>query len=99
MAMPATERKEWMEHAACRETDAEMFFPVGTTGASLEQINRAVAICSVCNALDQCLNFALQTNQEFGVWGGYAEDDRRRLRKRWLAERRRQATSRATSPA
>ena len=95
MAMTAAEPKEWMENAPCRDTDPEMFFPVGTTGASLEQINRAVAICSVCLAADECLNFALHTNQEFGVWGGYAEDDRRRLRKRWLAERRRKATSAA----
>ncbi len=99
MALTAAEPKEWMESAACRDTDPEMFFPIGTTGASVDQINRAVAICSVCEALDACLNFALRTNQEFGVWGGYAEDDRRRLRKRWLAERRRRATDKATSAA
>jgi WhiB family redox-sensing transcriptional regulator len=95
MALTAAEPKQWMENAACRDTDPDMFFPVGTTGASLEQISRATAICSICAAADACLNFALQTNQEFGVWGGYAEDDRRRLRKRWLAERRRKATSAA----
>ena len=95
MALSATEPKEWMENAACRDTDPEMFFPVGTTGSSLDQINRAVSVCSVCHAVDECLSFALQTNQEFGVWGGYAEDDRRRLRKRWLAEKRKKATSAA----
>ncbi|MEE8330145.1 MAG: WhiB family transcriptional regulator [Acidimicrobiia bacterium] len=99
MAVTAAEPKDWMEYAACRDTDAEMFFPVGTTGVSLEQINRAISICTVCAAADECLNFALHTNQEFGVWGGYAEDDRRRLRKRWLAERRRKATDKATSAA
>ena len=41
---------------------------------------------------EECLNYALETNQEAGVWGGYAEDERRRLRKRWLAERRRRAS-------
>jgi len=99
MVMAAAEPKEWMEGAACRDTDPDMFFPVGTTGASLEQINRALSICSICRAADNCLDFALHTNQEFGVWGGYAEDDRRRLRKRWLAERRRNATDKATSAA
>ena len=39
-----------------------------------------------------CLLYALETNQESGVWGGYAEDERRRLRKRWLADRRRRAS-------
>ncbi len=40
---------------------------------------------------EDCLQYALESNQEAGVWGGYQEDDRRRLRKRWLAERRRRA--------
>ena len=30
-----------------------------------------------------CLQFALTTNQEDGVWGGYSEDERRELRRRW----------------
>jgi WhiB family transcriptional regulator, redox-sensing transcriptional regulator len=29
----------------------------------------------------ECLEFALATNQEAGVWGGHTEDERRRLRK------------------
>ena len=40
---------------------------------------------------DECLQYALESNQEAGVWGGYPEDERRRLRKRWLAERRRRS--------
>ncbi len=85
--------KEWQERSACRDSDPELFFPVGTTGAAIHQIERAMAICSVCEVTDSCLQYALETNQEFGVWGGYPEDDRRRLRKRWLAEKRRVATS------
>ena len=69
-----------------------LFFPVGTTGPAVEQIEAAVAICNTCMVREDCLQYALETNQESGVWGGYAEDDRRRLRKRWLAERRRRAS-------
>lgn len=87
--MPAV--REWQEVSACRDTDPEMFFPVGTTGTAANQIQRALAICSVCEVQEPCLQFALETNQEFGVWGGYPEDDRRRLRKRWLADRRKAA--------
>ena len=69
-----------------------MFFPVGTTGQALDNIERAKAICTTCTVQEECLDYALNTNQEAGVWGGYAEDERRRLRKRWLAERRRRAS-------
>ncbi len=81
---------DWRELSACRDSDPELFFPVGTTGPAVEQIAKAKAICAVCSVQEECLRYALETNQEAGVWGGYPEDDRRRLRKRWLAERRRQ---------
>ncbi len=80
----------WRELSACRDSDPSLFFPIGTTGPAVEQIEKAQMICSICSVREACLQYALVTNQEAGVWGGYAEDDRRRLRKRWLAERRRQ---------
>ncbi len=83
---------DWRDVAACRDSDPSMFFPIGTTGPALDQIAIAKAICSQCQVQEDCLQYALVTNQEAGVWGGYAEDERRRLRKRWLAERRRRAS-------
>lgn len=88
----AAERGQWQEESACRSSDPEMFFPVGTTGQALDNIERAKLICATCAVQEECLDYALNTNQEAGVWGGYAEDERRRLRKRWLAERRRRAS-------
>jgi WhiB family redox-sensing transcriptional regulator len=81
---------DWRELASCRDSDPDLFFPVGTTGTAADQIEMAVAICVTCTVREECLQYALETNQEAGVWGGFAEDDRRRLRKRWLAERRKQ---------
>ena len=43
----------------------------------------------------ECLEFALATNQEAGVWGATSEDERRKLRKAWLARRRRATLRRA----
>ena len=85
-------RTEWREIAACRDSEPTLFFPIGTTGLAVEQIEEAKGICADCVVTEDCLQYALQTNQEAGVWGGYAEDERRRLRKRWLAERRRAAS-------
>ena len=80
---------DWRDVAACRDTDPDLFFPVGTTGPAIEQIEAAKAVCRQCDAMSQCLEFALETNQESGVWGGTSEEERRRLRKSWLARQRR----------
>ena len=80
---------DWREGAACRDTDPELFFPVGTTGLAVEQIEAAKSVCLACDSQQPCLEFALATNQESGVWGGTSEDERRKLRKAWLAQHRR----------
>ena len=80
---------DWRELAACRDTDPDLFFPVGTTGPALQQIDAAKVVCGQCEAQGPCLEFALATNQESGVWGGTSEEERRRLRKQWLTRQRR----------
>ena len=72
---------DWRDRAACRDTDPDIFFPIGTTGAAIEQIEAAKAICQVCEVQGACLEFALATNQESGVWGGRSEEERRKLRR------------------
>jgi WhiB family redox-sensing transcriptional regulator len=84
---------DWRTNAACRETPPDLFFPVGTTGSATDQIEAAKRVCNQCDAQKSCLEFALATNQESGVWGGTTEDERRKLRKQWLAARRRANTT------
>jgi WhiB family redox-sensing transcriptional regulator len=80
---------DWRDNAACRDTDPELFFPIGTTGPAVEQIESAKIVCFQCDAQPACLDFALATNQESGIWGGTSEEERRKLRKAWLAKQRR----------
>ena len=68
---------EWRDDAICRDTDPELFFPVGTTGHALYQIDRAKEVCTECTVSKQCLDFALDTNQDSGIWGGLTEEERR----------------------
>ena len=84
--------RSWQEAASCRQHEPDLFFPIGSTGPAVDQISVAKAICTACPVREECLTYALESNQEAGIWGGYAEDERRRLRKRWLAERRRRAS-------
>ena len=89
LTLPVTmENEDWRIHSACRDTDPDLFFPVGTTGPAIEQIASAKAVCGECDAQTECLEFALATNQDSGVWGGTSEEERRKLRKVWLARRR-----------
>jgi WhiB family transcriptional regulator, redox-sensing transcriptional regulator len=80
---------DWRDRAACKDTDPDLFFPVGTTGEAIVQIEAAKAVCRQCDARTECLEFALATNQDSGVWGGASEEERRKLRKAWLAAQRR----------
>lgn len=80
---------DWRGGAACRDTAPDLFFPVGTTGTALTQIEAAKSVCRSCPAQEPCLEFALSTNQDSGVWGATSEEERRRLRRQWLQRRRR----------
>ncbi|GAA0448927.1 WhiB family transcriptional regulator [Streptomyces stramineus] len=71
----------WRQHAACREEDPDLFFPIGTGGPALGQAESAKSVCRRCPVQEMCLAWALESGQEFGVWGGTDEIERRALRK------------------
>jgi WhiB family redox-sensing transcriptional regulator len=76
---PAPSDTPWDEYAACRNRDPEIFFPIGTTGAALQQISEARAICARCQVSADCLDEALRLGQNHGVWGGTTPEERRVL--------------------
>lgn len=65
---------DWMDSAACAQVDIDMFFPEkgGSTRA-------AKSICRGCDVDVDCLAYALEHEERFGVWGGLSERERRRL--------------------
>jgi WhiB family redox-sensing transcriptional regulator len=77
------DRASWRESAACQRLDTEIFFPIGKTGLAIAEIRRAKAICARCPVRAACLAYAVETNQEYGIWGGYDEDERRLLRRQF----------------
>lgn len=78
----------WRSDAICRDTDPDLFFPVGTTGLALVQIARAKEVCGECPVQVDCLDYALETNQDSGIWGGLSEEERRVLRRQHVARQR-----------
>ena len=72
---------DWIHRARCKDEDPELFFPVGTTGPAAAQMTAAKAICMLCEVRGECLEWAMATGQDAGVWGGLSEDERRALRR------------------
>lgn len=67
----------WMEDAICAQTDPEAFFP--QRGGSSRQ---AKAVCLACEVRLDCLAYALDRGEQFGIWGGLSEKERRQLETR-----------------
>ena len=67
----------WQADALCAQTDPEAFFP--EKGGSTREAKR---ICESCEVTSECLEYALQNDERFGIWGGLSERERRKLRKR-----------------
>jgi WhiB family redox-sensing transcriptional regulator len=75
----------WRDAAACRETDID-FFPSPEDSAG---ISRAKAVCAACPVAADCLEYAIETRQHEGIWGGHTPKERNRLRRQWMEEVRR----------
>jgi WhiB family redox-sensing transcriptional regulator len=67
---------DWQGKARCTEVDPEIFFP--ERGGSSRA---ARAVCADCEVRLECLEYALNNKEQFGIWGGTSERERRRLRK------------------
>jgi WhiB family redox-sensing transcriptional regulator len=66
----------WQTDALCAQTDPEAFFP--EKGGSTRDAKR---ICTGCVVRAQCLEYALDNDERFGIWGGLSERERRKLRR------------------
>jgi len=67
----------WQTDALCAQTDPEAFFP--EKGGSTRDAKR---ICTSCDVRSECLEYALQNDERFGIWGGLSERERRKLKRR-----------------
>lgn len=66
----------WQADALCAQTDPEAFFP--EKGGSTREAKR---ICEDCEVRSNCLQYALENDERFGIWGGLSERERRKLRR------------------
>ena len=69
----------WQDRALCAQTDPEAFFP--EKGGSTREAKK---VCRSCEVQAECLEFALENDERFGIWGGMSERERRRLKREGL---------------
>ena len=89
--LDASEHLDWQEDAACREYDNIIFFGEDFTETELERQAReahAKSICARCPVAEPCLEFAMETNQKYGIWGGLTDKERASLKRRRARARR-----------
>ncbi len=70
------EKLPWGDDAKCLQADPDTFFP--EKGGSTREAKR---ICMQCQVRDECLDYALENDERFGIWGGLSERERRRLKR------------------
>lgn len=82
-AVPDTRRPaDWRDTARCRDEDPEDWFPIGATPSAKAREHHAKAVCWSCPALQACGQWAIETRQPFGIWGGMSEAERRAVLRR-----------------
>ena len=74
----------WESHAACRDLSSSVFFP--ERGQSTR---KAKQVCRGCEVRTECLAFALESRQKYGIWGGLTGEERRAYMRRTSTNARR----------
>ena len=70
----------WLDRAACRDVDPEIFFPIGRGMLAERQAIQAKVVCQRCPVRPECLKWAQFHASGDGVWAGFDADERRELR-------------------
>lgn len=80
---------DWRKIGSCAGSDTAVFYPEDDKDEGIE----AKGICAHCPVRDACLQYALDTREKNGVWGGHTARDRRRIvRDRQKAARKAKAS-------
>lgn len=72
----------WMQNAACKDEDPEFWFPEydkKDRAVYYAKIDYAVATCGSCSVQKDCLEWALTTETDLGIFGGLLPEERKKL--------------------
>lgn len=66
----------WKQRAACLGLNPKLFFANRGDATTTRQARR---VCAACHVRAECLAYALRNEEQFGMWGGLSEKERRTL--------------------
>lgn len=69
-------REPWIEQALCREAGPDDFFP---NPGEVRKTTAAKRVCQLCDVREECLSYAMERHEKWGVWGGLSPTERHRL--------------------
>lgn len=76
-AFAEEEDRPWAAAAECRGEDPTQFFPGPDDDPA-----PALSICARCRVKTECLEYAIEARERYGIWGGTTERQRRRMMRR-----------------
>lgn len=72
---------DWMVSAACRGVGGDWWFCDETPQAASDRA-KAKRICQRCDVQAHCLQYALEHDERYGIWGGLTVRERDKIRRR-----------------
>lgn len=65
---------------ACAEPwiNPEWFYSADTTQPNFDAITSAKEVCRSCEHTAECLDFAIRSKENYGIWGGLTAAERRK---------------------
>lgn len=71
----------WRELALCKDRNTNDFYPeMGVKGAA-KQVREMKVFCRQCSVILECLDYAIENDEQFGIWGGMTPKERARIRR------------------
>ena len=82
---------DWIDKARCKDKDptTEIFFPPRDKTKYSKLATQAKAMClgpnntSPCPVRSQCLWYAVESDEQHGIWGGMSHRERNALVRKW----------------
>ena len=75
----------WQDKAACKGMDPTLFFGpeyAETVKEKRDREDAAKEVCNTCPVREECLEYALDAREAYGIWGGMTELERKALLRR-----------------
>ncbi len=82
LTAPVSTNYDWQLRAECRGMDASIFYHPDNERGRSKRIREASAkaVCAQCPVVAQCLEWALDVGEPYGIWGGKSPAERHELR-------------------